>query len=259
MRADDDERDGAALSMPFDPRQGTLLGFEVPADLLVAKADEDAPTDVEPAAPADAEPAAPADAEPAAPAEPQGPVGGQRVTEGKAAITEKSSMDEKPVAIERSPAVEEPVAPEGSRGFDRTATSAIAMTVASLEEAFVEERGAADERWRRTRRWLAVAVGGLALLLVVCIAQTIALIGFAHSVQDTQAQLQSAVNQQQAALANLASAPSALATGLQSTDGQVSAPDAASAASAVPPPVKHARSAHRKHFRERPRATYTGH
>ncbi len=240
-RAAASEPDDAVHSVDVDPRQGTLLGFEVPADMIVAMTNESEP----------------AEDDPAVPMEIGGPARGTPTVEQEPTMAETSSIGDEPPAIEKSIASAAPPTPEGPFGLDRPDPSAIAMTLASLEDAFVEEQRETAERWRRTRWWLAFALAGLALLLVVSVAQTIALIGFAHGVQTAQAEEQTALNQQQAALASLTSVVSAPPAGLHSTDGQVSAPDQASAAPAVdatpPRPAKHARPAYSRHSRERER------
>jgi hypothetical protein len=130
---------------------------------------------------------------------------------------------------------------------DSAEPTALTRTVASLEAAFAQERRAAEERWRRTRHWLALALAGVALLLAVCVWQIVAFIGFADRSQAAQQQLQSVLTEQQAALASMASATAALSAGTQAPE----APEAASAPSAAPQPAKHARLAHLRHPREK--------
>lgn len=253
-RAGAPEPDVAADSMDIDPRQGTLLGFEVPAGMIVAMTNESEQ----------------AQAEPAVPMELVGPARDTPTVEQERTMADTSSIGETPAAIERSIAPAASPIHEGSFEFDRPDPSDVAMTLASLEDAFVEEQREAAERWRRTRRWLTFALAGLALLLVVAVAQTVALIGFAHGVQATQDQQQATLSQQQATLASLTSIASAPPTGLRSTDGQVSAADQALAASAAPVtdaaaprPIRHARSSHSRHYkerqRERDRPIFSGH
>lgn len=165
-----------------------------------------------------AEPAQPADAFPAAPVPPAAPA---------------------PSAA--------PPAGDALRSIDGAVPPDLAQTVASLQEALVQERSAAQERWRRTRHWLALASAGLVLLFAVSVAQTVALVGFAHHAQAAQQQTQSALNDQQAALAGLASSTSALAARLDSPLFTVSAPDASVDANGAPRPPKHVKPAHTRH------------
>lgn len=102
----------------------------------------------------------------------------------------------------------------------------LAATVASLREALSQERMAAQERWRRTRHWLGLSLGGFVLLFAVSVAQTVALIGFTHRAQAEQQKTQSALAQQQTALAGLASSTSALAALVPSPAQAASTPEA---------------------------------
>ena len=128
--------------------------------------------------------------------------------------------------------------------------TALIRTVASLEAAFVQERRAAEARWRRTRHWPSLSLAGLALLLAVCVGQTVAFIGFAHRSEAAQQQMQSALTEQQAALAGLSSATAALSAAPQTPE----APDAASAVSATTQPAKHTKPAHLRHPKEKAKA-----
>jgi hypothetical protein len=253
-RADATGSNDAAYLVDIDPRQGTLLGFELPADMIAAMANEREP----------------AGANPAVPLEAGGPARGTSIVEQERTMAKTSSIGDQPAAIEQSSASATPPTLEAPFGLDQPDPNAIAMTLASLEDAFVEARLETAERWRRTQKWFAFALAGLALLLVVSVVQTVALIDFAHSVQTGQEEVQTALNQQQATLASLTSVVSAPPAGLRSTDGQVLAADQASAASAVPAtdatpphPTKHARRAHSRHSREtaraRDRALFGGH
>lgn len=170
----------------------------------------------------------PAKTESAKPAEGAAPAGARRPTALPAAA---ATLPEVAPALPESP---EP--------------TPLARTVASLEAAFAHERRASEECWRRMRHWLALASAGLALLFVVCIAQLVALIGFAHRTQAAQLQTQSILNEQQTALAGLANSTAALSANMPSPE----APDAASAPSnAAQPPAKHTKPAHLRHLKEK--------
>ncbi|WP_206957360.1 hypothetical protein [Trinickia acidisoli] len=300
----------AAPSLPFDPRQGTLLGFEVPADVRVSTTDDRGPTDAAlvalgaPAAPTHAleaareKPAVPAKvvsleegqrpepaqvqatsssdaasgASPGAP-EPKAP---KLLSPGAALASVRQQAARKPAETARTsglPPADEmtrrptpsadalpippvvaqaagaaSVADNASRALDAELPAAFAQAVASLQEAVVQERRAAEERWRRTRHWLAVALVGLVLLLAVSVVQTVALFGFAHRAQTARQQTQATLNDQQAALASLASSTSALAARMQTLPGAVSAPEAATAAQR---PANHVKPAHARHLKEK--------
>ena len=251
----------AAQPSHFDPRQGTLLGFELPEGVLLSMTATAARNDV---AVGEAE-----ETERAVQAE----LGGveKQVSGRKAARAEKSAEKAVTPATPATPAT--PPAPtqaasatpskvgrieaptpsaavflgEPSAPPDSAEPTALTRTVASLEAAFAQERGAAEERWRRTRHWLALALAGVALLLAVCVGQIVAFIGFADRSQAAQQQMQSALTEQRAALASMASATAALSAGTQTPE----APETASAPSAAPQPAKHARLAHLRHPREK--------
>lgn len=234
------ETGDTAPSLHFDPRQGTLLGFELPADVLVSITNDDAQADADPVAQAQTE----ANAQVA------------RSVKGRSAGGAKP-VDEPP---SREPAQSNPVvepdqaagAPPGqiarpARSERQAASPAavvaaagptpgtLAQTVASLQEALARERLAGDEHWRRARHWLVFALAGIALLLAVAVVQTVALVGFVHHTQAAQQQTQSALNDQQAALSRLASATLALTARAQPVDAAAfaSAPGAADTGNAA--------------------------
>ena len=130
----------------------------------------------------------------------------------------------------------------------------LAQTVASLQEALLQERSAAQERWRRTRHWLALGLAGLVLLFAVSVAQTVALIGFAHRAQAAQQQTQSALNDQQAALTGLASSTSALAARMASSALTGSVLDTPFEANLSPRPAKRAKLVHARHPKDKEKA-----
>ena len=311
------DADGLAAQPPhFDPRQGTLLGFELPEGVLVSTAAEDTLSDAADVeqrqanravrdGSADGEKAVSVEiveeqlvleqavvaAKPVASEQPavgeNAVVAGKPVTSrkatgaGKAATAAKAEAPAKAEAAAKAEApaklatsVEEPVVAKSAEGAtpsrarrpavfpasaatlpevapaipDSLAPSPLAQTVASLEAAFAQERRASEERWRRMRHWLALASAGLALLFVICIAQFVALIGFAHRTQAAQLQTQSTLNEQQTALAGLASSTAALSTNMPTP----AAPDAAStAANAAQPPAKHTKPPHLRHPKEK--------
>lgn len=298
---------------PIDPRQGTLLGFELPAEALALIAEEQAPPVAELVAPAQptrgarGKPAAVDRAAPepvlipdAAQAQPapaatgsengseSGTLAGARepglLSPGAALASVRQQAARRPAQTARpggtpapieasappvpptpefavsSAAVaapEAPIAPAAQRAdvaahtFDMARPAELAETVASLQEALAQERLAAQERWRRTRHWLGLALGGLVLLFAISVAQTVALISFSHRAQADQQKTQSALNEQQAALAGLASSTSALAA-------LIPAPAPAQAASAVdastPRPARHVRLAHARRLKEKMKA-----
>lgn len=293
---------------PIDPRQGTLLGFELPAEALALIAEEQAPPVAELVAPAQPtrgargkpaavdraapEPvlipdAAQAQPAPAATGSENGALAGARepglLSPGAALASVRQQAARRPAQTARpggtpapieasappvpptpefavsSAAVaapEAPIAPAAQRAdvaahtFDMARPAELAETVASLQEALAQERLAAQERWRRTRHWLGLALGGLVLLFAISVAQTVALISFSHRAQADQQKTQSALNEQQAALAGLASSTSALAALIPAP-----APAPAQAASAVdastPRPVRHMRLAHARRLKEK--------
>jgi hypothetical protein len=122
-----------------------------------------------------------------------------------------------------------------------------AGTVAALQEALLEERRAAQARWRRTRHWLALSSAGVAVLFAVSVAQTVALVRFSHRAQAMQQQTESALNDQRAALAGLASMTSALAARGVPLAQPDAAPDSSSAAHVAKRPAKHS---HKHHLKE---------
>jgi len=309
---DGQDDDGLGAQPPHvDPRQGTLLGFELPESLLlsitatgarndapatepeeIGRADQAEAAGVEEAAAiavGDATVDAVVDERPVTDRLPvfaektigtEKPVAADtRVVAEKQAAGRKGARAEKPITSGTSgtsaaPATAPTPAPAGSAAPSKARRpeaptpsaavfldteslppaspepTALTQTVASLEAAFAQERRAAEARWRRMRRWLALALAGLALLLAVCIGQIVAFIGFADRSQAAQQQMQSALTEQQAALAGLASATAALSAGTQTPE----APDAASAASVAPQPAKHPKPAHLRHAKEKAKA-----
>ena len=160
------------------------------------------------------------------------------------ATAEKAATAEKPSA----PTAPTRTAGDTPRSLDAALPLDLAQTVASLQETLAQERAAAHERWRRTRHWLALASAGLVLLFVVSVAQTVALVGFAHRAQAAQQQTQSTLNGQQAALTDLASSTSALAARIEPLPVlSGSALDTSADANAAQRPAKHARQGHARH------------
>ena len=149
---------------------------------------------------------------------------------------------------------EAPIAPAAQHAdaaaqtFDMARPAELAETVASLQEALAQERLAAQERWRRTRHWLGLALGGLVLLFAISVAQTVALISFSHRAQADQQKTQSALNEQQAALAGLASSTSALAALIPAP---APTPAASAADASTPRPARHVRLAHARRLKEK--------
>jgi hypothetical protein len=300
---DEQDDEGLGAQPPHvDPRQGTLLGFELPESLLLSLTATGARNDAPAAEPEESERAVQAegagveeaaaiavgdatvdavvDERPVTDRLPDfaettigtdKPVAADtRVAAEKPAAGRKGARAEKPIMLATSGAPAAPASAALSKARRPEAqapsaavfleteslppaspeSTALIKTVASLEAAFVQERHAAEARWRRTRHWLALALAGLALLLAVCIGQIVAFSGFADRSQAAQQQMQSALTEQQAALAGLASATAALSAATQTPE----APDAASAASAAPQPAKHTRPAHLRHAKEKARA-----
>lgn len=287
----------AELTPHFDPRQGTLLGFELPADALAALTSERADMSIERPLPISAEGDAPserhspgasgqalAEAAPAAPEQPEVPLddagpdqtemaasrdtpaivrkaarakngrGHARVSDdgvsGAAASTERAlAANISAASLLHAPS------PSSDAGEASTAEPAeaasLARSVASLREALQQERDAAQQRWRRTRNWLAVASAGVALVLAASAAQTVALVRFAQRAEAAQQQAQSALNGQQAALANLASATSALSARMQTPAAQAPAADASAASNPEQPRSKHPKTAHARRSKEK--------
>ncbi|HEX7683533.1 MAG TPA: hypothetical protein VF446_08325 [Trinickia sp.] len=132
-------------------------------------------------------------------------------------------------------------------------SASLARTVASLRGALEQERYAAQQRWRRTRNWLAVALAGVALVFAASVAQTVALVGFAHRAEAAQQQAQNALNDQRAALENLASATSALSARIQTPDGQAPTAAASAPVNSEQPRSKHAKSTHARRLKEKER------
>ncbi|MGN6083247.1 MAG: hypothetical protein ACTHN9_07235 [Trinickia sp.] len=294
--------DATAHFVAIDPRQGTLLGFERPADAAEALiASEGTVGGIEPAsAPAAAsigrarsKPAvteqpnagaeldltgmpAVAEAETATGLELASPVAVEEAVAAEKAAVEKAAAEkaaaEKAVAekaaaektaAEKAAAekvVAEKVVAEKAAA-EKTAAEKVAapppdlaQTVASLQEALLQERSAAQERWRRTRHWLALGLAGLVLLFAVSVAQTVALIGFAHRAQAAQQQTQSTLNDQQAALTGLASSTSALAARMASSALTGSVLDTPFEAHLSPRPAKRVKLVHARHPKDKEKA-----
>ncbi|WP_442808930.1 hypothetical protein [Trinickia soli] len=294
----------------FDPRQGTLVGFELPADVFAsiagagargdtesavleasgvsmgaAAAVEEAPAAVyapvvsKKAAVTEASPVAEISAVPETPTPAEGPdatrtpaikarsasagqsVGGAKPAAARKAAPRRAASPKKAVAPTKFQAIApealverfEPK-PMASADAARTAEpSELARTVASLQETIAGERHAAQERWRQTQRWFALALAGLALLLVVSVAQMAALIAFAHRAQAERQQAQAALSEQQAALANLASATSALSASAAARPAPASAAmgNANALAKSAQEPMKRVKATHARHAREK--------
>lgn len=144
---------------------------------------------------------------------------------------------------------------ETPQPFDAPEANMLTQTVASLQAVFDQAQHAAQARWRRTRHWLALTLAALAVLLIVSVAQTVALIGFVHRSEAAQQQAQSALSQQQAALASLASAVSALPARGQGVERSTSPADGAAApATTAQQPAKRATGTHARHAAERSKA-----
>lgn len=120
-----------------------------------------------------------------------------------------------------------------------------------MHEALEQERHAAELRWRRTRNWLALALAGVALLVVASIAQTVAMIGFARRADAAQQQAQLAMTEQQAALASLASATSALSARMPAPPDAGAAADAATPSGVAQPQAKHAKPVHVRRLKDK--------
>ena len=299
--------DATAHVVAIDPRQGTLLGFERPADAAEALIASEGTVDgIEPAAPAPASVGRVVRGKPAATEKPN--AGAELDLTGMAAVAEvESAMGfelASPVAVEEAvvaekaadekaaaekaaaekvvaekavaeKAVAEKAAAEKAAAEKAAAEKAaaekaaaekaaaekvaapppdLAQTVASLQEALLQERSAAQERWRRTRHWLALGLAGLVLLFAVSVAQTVALVGFAHRAQAAQQQTQSALNDQQAALTGLASSTSALAARMASSALTGSVLDTPFEANLSPRPAKRVKLAHARHPKDKEKA-----
>lgn len=281
--------DEAAHVVAVDPRQGTLLGFEPPADAVVALTSEGAAVGGEPTAPASVGRAV--RGKPAATGKPN--AGAELDLTEMAAVAEAEKAIglelDSPVPVEQAEPAQQPgyilpVAPAepdtpatpatpaassassassarttdaAARAFDSAPPSDLGQTVASLQEALLQERSAAQERWRRTRHWLALASAGLVLLFAVSVAQTVALVGFAHRAQAAQQQTQSALNDQQAALTGLASSTSALAARMASSALTGSVLEAPFEANLSPRRAKRVKLARARHAKDKERAKLT--
>ena len=167
------------------------------------------------------------------------------------AATQAAPATPAPATPAPSPARAPDAAP---RALDSAPLPDLAQTVASLQEALLQERTAAQERWRRTRHWLALGLAGLLLLFAVSVAQTVALVGFAHRAQAAQQQTQSALNEQQAALTGLASSTSALAARMASSALTGSVLDTPFEANLSPRPAKRVKLAHARHPKDKEKA-----
>lgn len=122
-----------------------------------------------------------------------------------------------------------------------------------MHEALQQERHSAEQRWRRTRNWLALALAGVAFLVVASIAQTVAMIGLAHRADAAQQQAQLAMTEQQAALASLASATSALSARMQAPSDAGAAADVAALAGVAQQQAKHAKPVHVRRLKDKSR------
>lgn len=151
-----------------------------------------------------------------------------------------------PVPAAALAASTERIEDEKPRPFDTAPPAEWAATVASLREALIEERRAAEKRWRRTRHWLIVMSAGLVVMFAASVAQTVALVSFSHRAQTVQQQIQSALNDQRAALAGLSSTTSALAARIAPAAQADSAAETPSAANALQRPVRHLHARHLK-------------
>lgn len=300
LRTDAAEADEGATQ--FDPRQGTLLGFELPPDAFasmlgaVARGDggpaalsEDGAT---PGSEAAAEEAPAAESAPLAGNSPAvvngsdapGALGTQPAAQALdpaqiptpqeilAAIeqalrprepaTARKTGAAKAASLKRAvgptPAAAVPLAvsaelaqPQSMLRGDAPPAAELVRTVALLQASIADDRYAAQERWRRTRRWFAIALAALALLFAFSVAQTVALIASAERQQTAQQLVQAALIQQQAALANLARAASALSGSNAARPASASGAAATAPVNAAPEPVQHARAAHARHPKEK--------
>jgi hypothetical protein len=131
------------------------------------------------------------------------------------------------------------------------APAASTRTLVSLNEALQQERHAAEQRWRRTRNWLALALAGVALLVVASIAQSVAMIGFARRADAAQQQAQLAMAEQKAALASLASATSALSARMPAPPDAGAAADAAAPSGVAQQQAKHAKPVHARRLKDK--------
>ncbi|HTH76062.1 MAG TPA: hypothetical protein VL635_16840 [Trinickia sp.] len=310
----------AAQPPHFDPRQGTLLGFELPPDALEALKREGARADGEGAAPVNvpeaafgpaasiapkrarevapevapevvptpsagrrkslvAEPTlAPADAVRVGGSTPMpsaGADGGEAerlqssahalsaflvapaAATASAACASSTSASPSTSTAAAAPTAASLSATHTDDSAPRAGTAAPAApaastrTLVSLNEALQQERHAAEQRWRRTRNWLALALAGVALLVVASIAQSVAMIGFARRADAAQQQAQLAMAEQKAALASLANATSALSARMPAPPDAGAAADAAAPSGVAQQQAKHAKPVHVRRLKDK--------
>lgn len=247
--ADDDAHD-APHAPSFDPRQGTLAGFELPAEAFASMSGEAQAATIE---------------QPAALAEPEMPVGleiatGEAVT-AKLAFEAAPPSPIAPIApiapaaaataptavptAQAAPAVSQPSqaatpidaaperaapaapgrpanpsparrqaparAPENAPHNDRAAAlsaAAFAEAMAAMQGTLAEERRAAQERWRRTKRMLSLATVAALVLAGLSIVQTVVLLHLAREGAAAQQRTEALLLNQQTTLAALAEAAS---------------------------------------------------
>lgn len=246
-----DDALAAAYTMNPDPRQGTLDGFELPADALASQTERAAP-DVSGPAVRDPAPPAPAPALP----EPARAVG------DTGAPPTNTPDDNAPnfAPPRRQTPARQPAARAASVGrmADAPSRDALVQTVAELQAALADERRAARESRRHTTRLVSIAIVTLLLMLVLGVAQIVVAMRASResaAAQDRTEALLRAEQTELAAFTDAASAASADIRGAAAAlNAKLAAPPARTAAAQTSVVKKRApRSAHPHRTNEKAR------
>jgi hypothetical protein len=272
--------------MNLDPRQGTLDGFELPADALASLREREAlgasaeqesvgqePPLRQPAHQPPAKAVRDTATIPTAPVckEPIPPVAGASAAGSTEAIR-PPALSETPLrstdaadtagvtAAEGQPAAGRPLERAASAGptADAPPGDPLAQNMAALQAALADERRAARESRRLATRLVSIAMATLLVVLVLGVAQTLVSMRVARESVAAQQKTEVLLRAQQTELAAFVNAASAASAGISGAgaalDAKLAVPPPHVAA-AQPPGLKHApRSAHPRKTNEKTRS-----
>ncbi len=254
----------AAHSMNFDPRQGTLEGFELPAEALASlREPEEAPLESPPASP---EPSEVAQDDPAR-LRPADIRKGVAMAADEAAGNTPSALNAAPArrqaAASRKSA--QPTVDAGSAAADvadaalQRSHDALAQSLATLQAALVDERRAAHERRRRTTRLVVAAMAVSLLVLVLGVVQTVVALRTADASTAAEQKTEALLRAQQTELAAFIDAASSASADIRDAadtlDAKLAAQPGRPPAAAIPAAKHTPRPVHPRKAAERARAS----
>ncbi|PTB22772.1 hypothetical protein C9I57_03220 [Trinickia symbiotica] len=212
-----------AHTMNLDPRQGTLDGFELPAEALSSLREREEKEPTRPVSDA-----------------------GDSVAIEEAAVKSPSGASSRRQAIARKstePAARGANVAEAADASSQRAYDALTQSVAALQAALVDERRTADESRRRIRQLVVAALAISLLVGVLSVVQTVVALRASEASAAAEQKTAALLRAQQTELAAFVDAASAASADIRdasdSLDAKLTAPPAR-ASTAAPIAGKHA-------------------